>query len=189
MRLLDENNEQRGVVETYEALRMARDLGLDLVEIAPNERPPVCRIMDYGKHKYNLKKKQKQTQSHEVTLKEVRLRPKTDDNDRLIKMKRAEQFLAEGHKVQFTMLFRGRERQHRDLALQAFQEIIAKFEETSRVERFPKFEGRRMTMMLAPAKKSAKSGQQKPAEEKPAQPLHARRLPEQPSQPAPAADA
>src|SRR5690606_1443803 len=81
IRVIDENNEQRGVMETHEALRLARELGLDLVEIAPQERPPVCRIMDYGKHKYLAKKKQKQNTSHEIPMKEVRLRPKTDDHD------------------------------------------------------------------------------------------------------------
>ena len=154
IRLIDENNEQRGVMDTVEALRMTRELGLDLVEIAPQERPPVCRIMDYGKHKYNLKKKQKQHSSHDVIQKEVRLRPKTDDHDREIKMDRAERFLAQGHKVQFTMLFRGRERQHRDLAFAMFQKIIGQFGEDTKVERAPKFEGRRMTMVLAPAKRT-----------------------------------
>jgi translation initiation factor IF-3 len=163
IRLIDENNEQRGVVETYEALRMTRELGLDLVEIAPQERPPVCRIMDYGKHKYNLKKKQKQQPSHEMVMKEVRLRPKTDDNDRLIKINRAEKFLQQGHKVQFTMLFRGRERQHRDLASEVFNEITGRFAETTKIERAPKFEGRRMTMVLAPGKPAGKSKPSSPA--------------------------
>jgi translation initiation factor IF-3 len=153
-------------VETFEALRMTRELGLDLVEIAPQERPPVCRIMDYGKHKYNLKKKQKQQPSHEVSLKEVRLRPKTDDNDRLIKMNRAEKFLEQGHKVQFTMLFRGRERQHRDLAFAAFKEIVEKFGEATKVERMPKFEGRRMTMVLAPGKPVIKPKPQSSTQQK-----------------------
>lgn len=178
--MIDENNEQRGIVETHEALRMARDSGLDLVEIAPQERPPVCRIMDFGKHKYLQKKKQKQQHTHETTLKEVRLRPKTDDNDRNIKMKRAEKFLGQGHRVQFTMLFRGRERQHRDLAQMQFQEITTFFAESAKLERPPKFEGRRMTMVLAPLKKSApakggsgkagsgKAGKGKSGSEKPA---------------------
>ncbi len=145
------------MIDTAEALRVSRELGLDLVEIAPHERPPVCRIMDYGKHKYNLKKKQKQSASHEISLKEVRLRPKTDDHDRDIKMKRAAKFIEQGHKVQFTMLFRGRERQHRDIAMQQFQEIANSFGEACKIERMPKFEGRRMTMVLAPAKRTAKS--------------------------------
>lgn len=158
MRIIDENNEQRGIMETHEALRMARDLGMDLVEIAPQERPPVCRIMDYGKHKYNLKKKQKNQHSHEISLKEVRLRPKTDDHDREIKMNRATRFLEQGHKVQFTMLFRGRERQHRDIAMRTFQEIAEIYVETAKVERMPTFEGRRMVMVLSPIKRTTKGG-------------------------------
>jgi translation initiation factor IF-3 len=156
IRLIDENNEQRGIVETAEALRMTRELGLDLVEIAPQERPPVCRIMDYGKHKYLQKKKQKQGHSQEMVLKEVRLRPKTDDHDREIKFNRAVKFIEQGHRVQFTMLFRGRERQHRDLALAQFGEIANAFGENAKIERPPKFEGRRMTMVLAPVRKAAK---------------------------------
>ncbi len=141
VRLIDENNEQRGVVSTSEAMSMARELGIDLVEIAPTEKPPVCRLMDYGKHKYDLKKKQRLQTGHEITLKEVRLRPKTDDH---------------GHKVQFTMLFRGRERQHRDRAFQMFNAIVAGFGESVKLERPPRFEGRRMTMVVAPAKVVAK---------------------------------
>ncbi|NOX57423.1 MAG: translation initiation factor IF-3 [Planctomycetes bacterium] len=163
IRLIDSESNQRGVVDTFEAMREARDLGLDLVEIAPHERPPVCRIMDYGRHKYTLKKRQKQSATHEVTLKEVRLRPKTDDNDRNIKISRAEKFLSQGHKVQFTMLFRGRERQHTDMARATFMEIIEYFGEAIKVERFPKSEGRRMTMVIAPTKKTI---QRKPKPQK-----------------------
>jgi translation initiation factor IF-3 len=144
-------------VDTAEALRMSRDLGLDLVEVAPQERPPVCRIMDYGKHKYLEKKKQKQQTAHQITIKEVRLRPKTDEHDREIKMNRATQFLEQGHKVQFTMLFRGRERQHRDLAEQTFAQIVESFSERAKIERPPRFEGRRMIMVLAPLKATAKA--------------------------------
>lgn len=138
---------------TAEALRISRDLGLDLVEISPTEKPPVCRIMDYGKHKYLQKKKRKQHHSHEQVLKEIRLRPKTDDHDRMIKMNRAANFLKAGHKVQFTMLFRGRERAHKDLAMNAFTNIIESLVETAKVERATRMDGRRMTMVLAPIKR------------------------------------
>ena len=97
---------------------------MDLVEVAPLEKPPVCRIMDYGKFKYQQKKKLKTRPSHEVILKEIRLRPKTDDNDRQIKLNRAVKFLKEGHKVQFTMLFRGRERAHREVGTDVFGSIV-----------------------------------------------------------------
>ncbi len=178
------------MIDTADALRMSRELGLDLVEIAPQERPPVCRIMDYGKHKYNIKKRQKQQASHEITLKEVRLRPKTDDNDRLIKMKRADKFIEQGHKVQFTMLFRGRERQHRDIAFEAMREIVEHFGEEVKIERPPKFEGRRMTMVLAPLKPVTKKKPSTPKKEKAAkEPVKAQETPASDSEPQPVAEA
>ncbi|MCK4660835.1 MAG: translation initiation factor IF-3 [Phycisphaerae bacterium] len=154
IRLIDHENVQRGVVPTDQARSLARDLGLDLVEISPTERPPVCRIMDYGKYKYDQKKKkQKQQQSSAIaSLKEVRMRPKTDTNDRSIKMTRAVRFLKEGNKVQFTMLFRGREQAHRDLGLNIFKGIVEELGEEVKVERPPRHEGRRLTMVLAPIK-------------------------------------
>lgn len=152
IRLIDHNNEQKGIVPTEQAMTMARELGMDLVEVSPTERPPVCRIMDYGKYKYELKKRQKQRQSHEVTIKELRLRPKTDVHDKQIKMKRALDFLAHGAKVQFTMLFRGRERFHQDMGYEVFKSIVDELATQAKVERPPKMEGRRMTMVLSPVK-------------------------------------
>lgn len=151
--MIDHEGNQRGVVPTAEAQGMAREAGLDLVEVSPNERPPVCRIMDYGKHKYDQKKRQKQQHHHENVMKEIRLRPKTDDHDRKIKIDKASEFVKAGHKVQFTMLFRGRERAHQDLAMLSFNEILVFFGEAVKVERPVKMEGRRMTMVVAPAKK------------------------------------
>jgi translation initiation factor IF-3 len=153
IRLIDHNQQQIGVIAVDQALQMAREAGLDLVEVSPQERPPVCRIMDYGKFKYERKKRQKNAaQGHTITLKEIRFRPKTDQHDRLIKVTRAREFLAEGHKVQFTMLFRGRERVHRELATEAFQQILVEFGESIRIERPPSMEGRRMTMVVSPSK-------------------------------------
>ncbi len=152
IRLIDHEGTQRGIVPTDEARALARDLGMDLVEISPTERPPVCRIMDYGKFKYEQKKKQKQRSAHVAVLKEVRLRPKTDTNDRTIKMNRAIHFLREGAKVQFTMLFRGRERAHHDVGLDVFKNIVEALGEDVKVERSARVEGRRMTMVLAPIK-------------------------------------
>lgn len=127
---------------------------MDLVEVSPTESPPVCRIMDYGKHLYERKKRQKNAaQGHVVTLKEIRLRPKTDPHDREIKMNRASRFLDQGHKVQFTMLFRGRERFHKDRANAIFREIIEEFGESVKVERPALIQGRRMTMVIAPVKR------------------------------------
>lgn len=148
------------MIPTHEALTLAREAGLDLVEVSPTENPPVCRIIDYGKHIYEKKKRLKvSASSHVVSLKEIRIRPKTDKHDREIKMNRARNFLAEDHKVQFTMLFRGRERFHRDRAHVIFKSILAELGETVKVERTPSMEGRRMTMVVAPAKRPVRSKQ------------------------------
>jgi translation initiation factor IF-3 len=150
VRVIGAANEQLGVIETYEALRQAREQGLDLVEVAPNERPPVCKIMDYGKFKYQQKKGQKR--HHEQQLKEVRMRPKTDEHDREIKVNHAIRFLAKGDKVQFTMVFRGRERAHRDIALNLLRGVITQLGELVKVERPPIMDGRNMVMIIAPNK-------------------------------------
>jgi translation initiation factor IF-3 len=153
VRLIGEDNEQIGIIPTAEAQRMAREAGLDLVEVAPNVRPPVCRLMNYGRWKYNQKKHVKK--HHELQLKEVRLRPKTDTNDRNIKVKRAIKFLQQGHKVQFTMVFRGREQAHRDIGFSFFREITELFGQRVKVERSPSIEGRLMVMIVSPAKGAA----------------------------------
>ncbi len=154
VRVIDQSNEQLGIIPTHEAMMMAREAGLDLVEVSPMERPPVCRIMDSGRFKYERKKRQKSASAgHTVTLKEIRLRPKTDQHDRQIKMNRAKGFLEDGNKVQFTMLFRGRERAHRDLAAGIFELILAELGEQIKVERPAVLDGRRMTMVVAPAKR------------------------------------
>ena len=141
---------------------MAREAGLDLVEVSPTERPPVCRVMDYGRQKYLQKKKQKISQhSHTMTIKEIRLRPKTDPHDRGIKVERARKFLEAGSRVQFTMLFRGRERVHRDSALETLRTIVEELGELVKIEREPSMEGRRMTMLVAPVKQAG--GQSKAA--------------------------
>lgn len=150
IRLIGANNEQIGVIETFEAMKMARESGLDLVEVAPTERPPVCRLMDYGKFKYQQKKHQKK--HHEQQLKEVRLRPKTDDHDRQIKVNNAIRFLSKGDKVQFTMVFRGRERAHRQVAIDAMNEILQHMGELCKIERPPSMDGRNMVMNVAPNK-------------------------------------
>jgi translation initiation factor IF-3 len=158
VRLIDQDGEQVGVVSTNEALARARESGLDLVEISPNERPPVCKIMDYGKFKYTRKKQQRQQlkHGHESQLKEIRMRPKTDTHDREVKLKRAKEFFEKGDKVQFTMLFRGRENAHREIGLEIFERICSQFEEMAKVETPPKVMGRRMTMVLAPLKPGSK---------------------------------
>ncbi len=150
IRLIGQNDEQIGIVETEKAIGLAREAGLDLVEVAPSARPPVCRIMDFGKWKYRQKKHHKK--HHEQQLKEVRIRPKTDSHDRAVKLKRAIRFLRKGDKVQFTMMFRGRERAHREIGITIFRRIIAEFGEQVKVERPPSMDGRHMIMILAPIK-------------------------------------
>ncbi len=140
-----------GIVPTDEAMKLARNAGLDLVEVAPNERPPVCRIMDYGKFKYSQKKRKQK--SHEQKLKEVRFRPDIGDNDRNIKLNKAIEFLDKGDKVQFTMLFRGRERFHQDLGYEMFKGFLDQLGDKVKVERPPRSEGRRLIMVLAPGRK------------------------------------
>jgi len=179
VRLIDENNEQVGIVEIDDAQRRAQESGLDLVEVSGSSTPPVCRIMDYGKWKYQQKKKEQKTRSHskQSELKEVRLRPKIDKHDLTIKTDRARNFLSDGNKVQFTMQFRGREMAHRDLGFKTLQQISETLEDCSKVEIMPRMAaGRRMTMMLVPdrvgksvSKKSAASSSAAtpPANDKP----------------------
>jgi translation initiation factor IF-3 len=150
VRLIGADNEQLGILPNYEALRLAREAGLDLVEVAPNVRPPVCRLMDYGKWKYSQKKNVKK--HHEQQTKEVRLRPKTDTHDREIKLKQAIKFFKRGDKVQFTMVFRGRERLRREVALDVFRSIVEEFGARVKVERPPSMDGRHMVMIMSAAK-------------------------------------
>ena len=152
MRVIDDSNNQVGIIDTREALSKAREAGLDLVEVSPNAEPPVCRIMDFGKWLYEEKRKQKQNQKkqHTVVLKEIRLRPKIDDHDRDIKINHAIKFLEKGHKVQFTMLFRGREMIYLDRGFEIMNEILETLAEVAKLERDAKKMGRRMTMVVAP---------------------------------------
>ncbi len=183
--MIDQHQAQLGIIPTDDALNLARDAGLDLVEVSPMEKPPVCRIMDYGKYKYDRKKRQKQgSAAHVIQLKEIRIRPKTDSHDRAIKVNRARDFLDAGHKVQFTMLFRGRERFHRDRAVEIFKSLLEEFGETVKIERHPAMEGRRMTMIVSPVKVQAAP---KPAAPKPAAPKPDAPKPAEPKAPEPKA--
>lgn len=166
IRLIDENDEQVGVVDLDEGKRRAREAQLDLVEVAPGSTPPVCRIMDYGKWKYQQRKKEQKARSHSKhsELKEVRLRPKIDPHDLTIKMEKVREFLTDGDKVQFTMIFRGREMAHREIGQKALEEIRDQLLEISKVETEPKIMGKRMTMVLAPDRKSKHPGA-RPADE------------------------
>lgn len=156
IRLIDENNEMVGVVETSEALRRAQDAGLDLVEVSPDSSPPVCRILDYGKFKYEQSKKEKaqRAKSKSLEMKEVRLgrSMKIDPHDIQIRLNKARQFLMDGHKVQIVQNFRGREMMHRDRGDDRMRDIIETLEDIGKVEVPPRMNGRRMTMIIAPDK-------------------------------------
>lgn len=155
VRLIDENEQQMGVVDTRKALGMARDAGLDLVEIAANANPPVCKIMDYGKYKYAMSKKEHRAkaQSHQTELKEVRIKtPKIGDHDLMIKVGQAKKFLERGDRVQFSLRFRGRELAHIDEGDRVFDRVVEALQDISRVEARRR-EGRRITMMLTPLTK------------------------------------
>ena len=151
VRVIGDQGEQLGILLTEDALNLARERGYDLVEVAPEARPPVCKIMDYGKYKYELKQKKKQSakKQHKVVLKEVRIRPKTGEHDFLVKLKRAREFLKKDHKVQVNVLFRGRERAHGEIAKHHLDRMMKELEDIAKVEQPPKFEGFRMMMVLA----------------------------------------
>lgn len=153
VRLIDQNNQQVGIVGTVDAINIAREAGVDLVEVSPTSNPPVCRLMDYGKWKYDQKKKEHKAKvkQHNVVLKEVRIRPKIDTHDMDFKIEKARTFLEKGSKVQFTMLFRGREMIHLDRAIEMFQGISQQLDGLGKVEVPARRQGRRMTMVVAPA--------------------------------------
>jgi len=141
-------------VERYLALNRAREAGLDLVEVSPNSDPPVCRIMDYGKWLYQQKRKireaHKKSAHHSGTLKEIRLRPETDKHDLGIKVNHAREFLEKGHKVQFTMFFRGRQMLHRELGFEVLEQITQSLAELAKIERPARMTGRRITLLIVP---------------------------------------
>ncbi len=151
--LIDETDQKIGSITTSEALRRAREAGLDLVEVAPNARPPVCKIMDYGKWRYQQQKKEDRSRaaSRAGQLKELKLRTvKIGDHDLSIKINHARDFLKEGNKVQFTLQFRGREMAHQELGREIFSKVKQALWAVSKVERDAKMEGRRMTLVLQP---------------------------------------
>jgi len=141
-----------GVLQTHEALRMAQEQGLDLVEINPKADPPVCKILDFGKYKYEEKKKQAQARRNQavVDIKEIKLRPKTDDHDINFKVKAARRFIEAGHKVKFTVRFRGREITHPEKAHEQIDIIVKALEDVANVETRPMMEARAMSVVLAP---------------------------------------
>jgi translation initiation factor IF-3 len=150
VRLIGAQGEQLGVVPTSQALEKAREAQLDLVEVAPMERPPVCKIMDYGKFRYQQSHKKHQKKPHQQKLKEIRVRPKTGDHDIETKVNQARKFLEHKDKVLVNVLFRGRELQHLDEGRRIIVGIVEKLADVSKIEKAPSMEGKRMTAMLAP---------------------------------------
>ncbi|MHC4455857.1 MAG: translation initiation factor IF-3 [Planctomycetota bacterium] len=154
IRLIDESGNQVGVISVTEAIGRAQEVGLDLVEVAPTSNPPVCRIMDYGKWLYQQKRKireaHKKSHRHTATLKEIRLRPETDKHDLDIKLKHGREFLEKGHKVQFTLFFRGRQMLHKEIGYEMLDQITEAMQDLAKVERPGTMTGRRLTLILVP---------------------------------------
>lgn len=155
VRVIDDESEQLGVMALDAALSLAEEHGLDLVEVSPNASPPVCRIMDYGKYKYQQSKRAAEAKKKQVRveLKEVKLRPKTDEHDYQFKVKNAKRFLGEGNKVKVTIMFRGREVTHPEFGRRILQRVAADVEELGQVESHPNMAGRFMSMVIGPIKK------------------------------------
>ncbi|MBC9070726.1 translation initiation factor IF-3 [Thauera sp. CAU 1555] len=156
VRLVGEEGEQLGIVSLNAALSAAEEAGLDLVEIAPMAKPPVCKVMDFGKFKYQEQKKahEARLKQKQVQIKEVKLRPGTDENDYQIKLRNLKRFLEEGDKCKVTLRFRGREMAHQEFGLRQLERVKADLEEYGQVEQMPKMEGRQMIMVIAPIKKN-----------------------------------
>jgi translation initiation factor IF-3 len=155
VRLIGADGEQAGVLPTDEALRMAQELGLDLVEVAPNAKPPVCKIMDFGKYKYEQQKKLQAARKKQsvVQIKEIKVRPKTDEHDFNTKLKHVRRFLEAGDRVKVTVFFRGREIVHKDRGLMMLERMVEAVSDIARVEQQPRSEGRVMSLLVAPLAK------------------------------------
>jgi translation initiation factor IF-3 len=153
--LVGEEGEQLGIVTVRDALAMAEEREVDLVEISPTAQPPVCKLMDYGKFKYQQSKKKHEAKlkQKQIQVKEIKFRPGTDDGDYNVKLRSLIRFLTEGDKAKITLRFRGREMAHQDIGLALLKRVEADLAEVGTVEQFPKLEGRQMVMMIAPKKK------------------------------------
>jgi translation initiation factor IF-3 len=152
VRLIDENGRNVGIVSRFEALERANAAGLDLVEVSPDAEPPVCKILDFGKFKYQEQKKAADARKKQkiVEVKEIKMRPSIDDHDYDVKMRSIRRFFDEGDKVKVTLRFRGRELAHQQLGMDLMQRVKADLQELAKVEAEPRFEGRQMVMVLAP---------------------------------------
>ncbi len=152
VRCIDPDGEQLGVIDTPDAIRKAEDFGLDLVEVQPNADPPVCKILDYGKFKYEAQKRANEARKKQkiIEVKEIKLRPNIDEHDYQVKMRNVQKFLNAGDKVKVTLRFRGREMAHQELGANVLTRVREETDEFAKVEAMPKLEGRQMIMVLAP---------------------------------------
>ncbi|MEK9725509.1 MAG: translation initiation factor IF-3 [Rhodospirillaceae bacterium] len=152
VRVIDADGEQVGVISVAEGIEMAEEAGLDLVEVSPNADPPVCKILDYGKFKYEAQKKAIEARKKQKTIevKEIKMRPGIEEHDYQVKMRAVRKFLENGDKVKMTIRFRGREMAHQDLGMKVLDRVRDELVEDVKIEQFPKTEGRLMTMVMAP---------------------------------------
>jgi translation initiation factor IF-3 len=150
VRVISAEGEQLGILDTRDAIKRAEEAGLDLVEVAPTAKPPVCRIMDFGKYKYEIAKKAHESKKHQsvIVVKEIKMRPRTDDHDVNFKMNNIKRFLEDGNKVKVTVMFRGREMAHTTHGRTLLERILAELQNDAAVEQSPRMEGRNMTMLL-----------------------------------------
>lgn len=170
VRVIDEMGEQVGIISTRDALDMARERDLDLVEVAPNATSPVCRLMDYGKFRYEQTKKEREARKNQkqVELKEIRMKPRTDTHDLEVKANSARRFLEDGHKVKFSVRFRGREIAHPEIGREMLEQLAEDLREHSTVDQRPQMEGRAFSMILSPAVQSKPSRVRSEKSDKPA---------------------
>jgi translation initiation factor IF-3 len=152
VRLIDQDGEMQGVLTVREAMQRAFAVGLDLVEISPNADPPVCKILDFGKFKYEQQKKKNEAKKKQkvIEIKEIKVRPNIDENDYQVKMRAMKSFIYEGDKVKVTLRFRGREMAHQDIGVRVLERIRAEMDAISKVEQMPRMENRQMVMVLSP---------------------------------------
>ena len=155
VRLTDEQGNQLGIVKTYQALRMAEEAGVDLVEVTARATPPVCKLMDYGKFRYQEQKRQQEIKAKQkvVQIKEVKFRPGTEENDYQTKLRALMRFIAEGNKAKVTLRYRGREMAHQDIGMDVLDRIKTDMADYAQLESNPKLEGRQVTMVFAPKRK------------------------------------
>ncbi len=153
VRLINHNGENLGVVSLNEALKIAQEVGLDLIEISPQVTPPVCKVLDYGKYKYELQKKKNEAKKNQkvVSIKELKLRPMIDTHDYEVKVKQAKKFLSQGDKVKFTMRYKGREMSANDMGKEILNKLLEDLEGLCKVDAAPKMEGKQMFMIVSPA--------------------------------------